>query len=133
MFHTHNTPSKTNFTLLYVIFVCLVNDVSLMVKIQVIQSDEEKHSLSQDLARILTQESDEMTDALVEAADGDSVKTLKVNSFIVKARSPVLWKQFKDHVDKTNRVSFRKFLTFQFKLQLCNSENLLVSSCSLQN
>lgn len=68
-------------------------NVSMMVKIQIIQSEEEMHSLSQDLARILSHSDtkDEYVDCIVECAKGrQSHKTLQVHSLIIRARSPAL-------------------------------------------
>lgn len=77
-----------------------------MVKIQVIHSDEEKHSLSQDLANVLDSESEEFTDTIVECSEKDEVKTLKAHSFLIRIRSPKLGMQLRKHKDETNQVSF---------------------------
>ncbi|XP_017774120.1 PREDICTED: uncharacterized protein LOC108560911 isoform X1 [Nicrophorus vespilloides] len=81
------------------------NDVSILVKIQIIQTEEERHNLSQDLARIMNKTGDEYVDTLVECGvdpedilrSDDSLNSensretnLKVNSLIIKARSPML-------------------------------------------
>ncbi|KAK9710297.1 BTB/POZ domain [Popillia japonica] len=83
-------------------------DLSIMVKIQVIHSDEEKHSLSQDLANVLDSESEEFTDTIVECSEKDEVKTLKAHSFLIRIRSPKLGMQLRKHKDETNQeISYK--------------------------
>lgn len=78
-------------------------DVSIMVKIQVIQSDEEKQSLCQDLARVLSLESQEFSDTVVECSEEEGVKSFKAHSFLIKARSPILAMRLCQHSDEINQ------------------------------
>lgn len=73
-----------------------------MVKIQVIQSDEEKHSLSQDLARMLSEE--KLIDTVVECAASEKENPIYVHSIIIKSRSDKLGKRIKEFSDEKNKV-----------------------------
>lgn len=75
-----------------------------MVKIQIIQTDEETHSLSQDLARILSLESQHFSDTIVEATEENEVKSFKAHSFMIWTRSPTLGTRLIKHNDETNQV-----------------------------
>lgn len=59
-----------------------------MVKIQIIQSSEEVHSLSQDMARLMNK--DDVKDAVVTCASNEDEPILKVHSWIIKCRSSKL-------------------------------------------
>lgn len=87
------------------ILILLDKDISIMVKIQVIQSDEEKQSLCQDLARVLSLESQEFSDTVVECSEEEGVKSFKAHSFLIKARSPILAMRLCQHSDEINQVS----------------------------
>ncbi|KAJ8923011.1 hypothetical protein NQ315_001559 [Exocentrus adspersus] len=63
-------------------------DVRIMLKLQIIQSDEEVHSLSQDMARLMC--TDELKDSVVECSCSQGERPLKVHSWIVKLRSSKL-------------------------------------------
>lgn len=56
-----------------------------MVKLQLIQSNEEVHSLSQDMARLMSK--DEAKDTLVRCTSNDDEPALKAHSWIIKCRS----------------------------------------------
>lgn len=75
-----------------------------MVKVQIIQSEEEKHSLSQDLARVLANEAKEYCDTIVECATPNSGEPFKVNSLLIKARSPKLGVMLQKYKDPKNEV-----------------------------
>lgn len=79
-----------------------------MVKIQIIQKEEEMHSLSQDLSRIFLQnEDDRFTDCIVECCNfKPSEMKLKVHSFIINTRSTVLSKLITENKDIVTNVSF---------------------------
>ncbi|XP_060523162.1 protein roadkill-like isoform X3 [Cylas formicarius] len=78
-------------------------DVQIMVKIQVIHSDEEVHSLSQDMARLML--SDQSKDTLIDCyCDKESVnKSLKAHSWIIRTRSEKLSKMLESNIDEKNR------------------------------
>lgn len=59
-----------------------------MLKLQIIQSDEEVHSLSQDMARLMC--NDEAKDTVVECACSEGERPIKVHSWIIKLRSAKL-------------------------------------------
>ncbi|KAI4456458.1 btb/poz and math domain-containing protein 1 [Holotrichia oblita] len=88
-------------------------DLSIMVKIQVIYSEEEQHSLSQDLANVLNSEAEEFTDTIVECSEKEDVKMLKANSFLIRVRSPSLGRQLCRYKDETNQ-------NINYKLDLKN-------------
>lgn len=103
-------------------------DVSIMVKIQIVQTEEEKHSLSQDLARIMSKTSDEYVDTLVFGGPDPKVEDdnkdnknneelqnstnqeniLKVSSLLIKARSPMLAVMLLPNRDEAKKVKFRR-------------------------
>lgn len=72
-----------------------------MVKMQVIQSEEERHSLSQDMARILAEE--QFTDTVILCSCSDSQKPLCINSILLKTRSDKLATKLRDHTDANNK------------------------------
>lgn len=77
-----------------------------MVKVQVIHSGEEKHSLCQDLARVLRLESEDSTDTIVESTpstDGRQSQ-FKASSLIIRARSSQLDAMLCKHKDDRNKV-----------------------------
>lgn len=83
-----------------------------MVKIQIIQSDEEVHSLSQDMARLMVNE--ESKDTLVEcycdSENKDCDKTpLMVHSWIIRTRSDKLATRMEEQSDGKNKVSLWRF------------------------
>ncbi|XP_022908774.1 TD and POZ domain-containing protein 5-like isoform X2 [Onthophagus taurus] len=89
-----------------------VKDVSIMVKIQVIQSDEEKHSLSQDFARILSLENEELTDTIIDTMGEEKPETLKAHSLIIRSRSAILARKLRDYSDPNNKnIKYRLNLT----------------------
>lgn len=98
---------------LFILLTCnsfIVKDVRIMVKVQIIQSEEEKHSLSQDLARVLATESDEYSDTIVECSSHNGEEPFKVNSLLIKARSEKLSSMLESHQDSQNPV--RNFILF---------------------
>lgn len=84
-------------------------NVSIMVKIQIIQKEEEMHSLSQDLSRIFLQnEDDRFTDCIVECCNfKPSEMKLKVHSFIINTRSTVLSKLITENKDIVTNNNFK--------------------------
>lgn len=71
--------------------MCLVpasKDVQIMVKLQIIQSNEEVHSLSQDMARLMSK--DDAKDTEVKCTSTEDEQTLKAHSWIIKCRSSKL-------------------------------------------
>ncbi|KRT79347.1 BTB domain-containing protein [Oryctes borbonicus] len=78
-------------------------DLSIMVKIQVIHSEEDRCSLSQDLSRILNLESQEFTDTIVECTEEEECKTFNAHSFLIKVRSPVLSMRLRKNNDEINQ------------------------------
>ncbi|XP_019771541.2 speckle-type POZ protein-like B isoform X2 [Dendroctonus ponderosae] len=81
-------------------------DVKIMVKIQIIQSDEEVHSLSQDMARLMVNE--ESKDTLIEcycdSENKDCEKTpLIVHSWIIRTRSDKLATRMEEQSDGKNK------------------------------
>ncbi|KAF5291569.1 hypothetical protein FQR65_LT01882 [Abscondita terminalis] len=77
-------------------------DLRIMVKVQIIQSEEEKHSLSQDLARILATESAQYSDTIVDCASNTKEPPFQVNSLLLKARSSKLGTMLQKHKDPNN-------------------------------
>ena len=77
-------------------------DLRIMVKVQIIQSEEEEHSLSQDLARILATESEQYADTIVECTSETKDEPFKVNSMLIKARSSKLGAMLQKYKDPKN-------------------------------
>lgn len=81
-------------------------DVRIMVKIQIIQSDEEVHSLSQDMARLMVDgeaNKDTIVECHCDAENKDNKKVLKVHSWILRTRSEKLAKRLETHSDEKNK------------------------------
>ncbi|XP_019865453.1 speckle-type POZ protein B isoform X2 [Aethina tumida] len=78
-------------------------NVAIMVKLQIIQSDEEVHSLSQDMARLLDNRSDNTKDTLIECTCGEKDEPILVHSWIIKTRSVKLARKLQDHQDPKNK------------------------------
>lgn len=76
-------------------------DVQIMVKLQIIQSDEEVHSLSQDMARLMC--TDDTKDTLIECNCGEGERPIKVHSWIIKCRSPKLGNRLLSYTDERNK------------------------------
>ncbi|XP_066137717.1 speckle-type POZ protein B-like isoform X1 [Euwallacea fornicatus] len=87
-----------------------VKDVRIMVKIQIIQSDEEVHSLSQDMARLMAIEEskDTMIESYCDSENKDCHNSpLTAHSWIVKTRSEKLAKRLETHSsDKNKNVKY---------------------------
>lgn len=86
-----------------------------MVKIQIIQEEQERHCLSQDLARVFAH-SDHYANVdtqVIPCGIDNSNETLKAHSFLIKARSPVLASHLKEkkHIDKLHEISEKVRLT----------------------
>ncbi|XP_065171368.1 uncharacterized protein [Atheta coriaria] len=107
-------------------------DVTIMVKIQIVQAEEERHSLSQDLARIFTKTNPEYMDTMVECGPDSEIAVVSktseakeephielnkihVNSLIIKARSPMLAVMLMPHADENNQ-----YLKFRLDLKEIN-------------
>lgn len=91
-----------------------------MVKIQIIQNDEEVHSLSQDMARLLL--SEESKDTIVEcycdSENKDCHQTpLTVHSWIVRTRSEKLAMRLERINDEKNKVSTSWSTFVKLKIQ----------------
>ncbi|XP_008197447.1 speckle-type POZ protein-like B isoform X4 [Tribolium castaneum] len=93
-------------------------DVSIMLKLQIIQSDEEVHSLSQDMARLLLKSEDK--DTLIECAKEDESPVIKVHSWIIMARSSKLALQLQKFQDE-------KTPNIKYKLDLSDFQHSLVT------
>ncbi|XP_015596702.1 speckle-type POZ protein isoform X2 [Cephus cinctus] len=78
-------------------------DVEVMVKIQIIQCESEKHNLSQDMTRLLRHSRG--ADTKVTCA-GDDGTEIPVHSSIVAARSSVLADMIKPVLDKVEQSEF---------------------------
>jgi len=79
-----------------------------MVKIQIIQNDEELHSLSQDMGRLLLSEEskDTVVECYCDSENKDCHQTpLTVHSWIVRARSEKLAMRLERINDEKNKVS----------------------------
>ncbi|KAF7273340.1 uncharacterized protein LOC143191193 isoform X2 [Rhynchophorus ferrugineus] len=81
-------------------------DIKIMVKIQIIQSDEEVHSLSQDMARLMT--CDDNKDTIVECyCDPDNKANkhipIKIHSWILRTRSEKLALRLEENNDENNK------------------------------
>ncbi|XP_025837051.1 TD and POZ domain-containing protein 5 isoform X2 [Agrilus planipennis] len=88
-------------------------DVRIMIKIQIIHSEEEEHSLSQDLARILAVNSEEFSDTIIECASDEGNKTLKSHSLLIRSRSKKLGTKLEDFQDKENKnIRYKLDLSF---------------------
>lgn len=72
-----------------------------MVKIQIIQSEEERHSLSQDMARILADE--RFIDTVIFCSCSELQKPIYANSMLIKTRSNKLGGKLQDHSDPQNK------------------------------
>lgn len=75
-----------------------------MLKLQIIQSDEEVHSLSQDMARLMSTE--DAKDTIVNCACGENEQPLTCHSWIIRCRSAKLACRLLDHQDQKNKVRF---------------------------
>lgn len=84
-------------------FYLASKDVQIMVKLQIIQSNEEVHSLSQDMARLMGKE--EAKDVLVSCTNGADETPLKAHSWIIRCRSSKLANRLMDNVDEKHKVS----------------------------
>ncbi|KAJ8939950.1 hypothetical protein NQ314_010939 [Rhamnusium bicolor] len=87
---------------LFIFFIA--KDVQIMVKLQIIQSDEEVHSLSQDMARLMC--SDNSKDTLVSCTCKEGEEPVKAHSWIIKCRSTKLGNRLLAHTDEKNKVNY---------------------------
>ncbi|CAG9817914.1 unnamed protein product [Phaedon cochleariae] len=93
-------------------------DVQIMVKLQIIQSDEDVHSLSQDMGRLMgTQDS---KDTLIECTCGEDDRPVNVHSWIIKCRSTKLGNRLLDYQDEKDK-------NIKYKLQLTDYSHGLIS------
>lgn len=74
-----------------------------MVKIQIIQSNEEKHSLSQDMARVLSE--NEFVDTVIACTGTDQDDPILVHSIFIKIRSNKLAHKLRPYTDEQNKVN----------------------------
>lgn len=77
-----------------------------MVKIQIIEEEQERHCLSQDLARVLARnESSSLFDTEVRCAGSDKDNgPLHAHSLIITARCPLLACMLTDAKDPSHKV-----------------------------
>ncbi|KAK9883094.1 hypothetical protein WA026_001296 [Henosepilachna vigintioctopunctata] len=96
-------------------------DVKIMVKLQIIQSDEEVHSLSQDMARLMDKDSrdkDTIIECENESGDNDK-KSLLVHSWVIRIRSAKLGSKLLEYKnDRHKHIKYK--LDFS-----CYSHNLI--------
>lgn len=78
-----------------------------MLKLQIIQSNEEVHSLSQDMARLMSR--DEAKDSLIKCTNSDEEPELKGHSWIIKCRSSKLANRLLANQDDKRKVSILYF------------------------
>ncbi|KAJ8973721.1 hypothetical protein NQ317_011759 [Molorchus minor] len=93
-------------------------DVQIMVKLQIIQSDEEVHSLSQDMARLMCV--DNIKDTLIECMCGEGERPIRAHSWIIKCRSTKLGQRLLPYTDEKNQ-------NMKLKLELPDLSHGLVS------
>nr|CAH7734481.1 unnamed protein product [Callosobruchus chinensis] len=93
-------------------------DVQIMVKLQIIQSDEEVHSLSQDMGRLMSLE--ETKDTVVECPLADGEKQLTAHSWVIKCRSAKLSQRLFDHKDDKNESIKYKLELSEFSYPVVN-------------
>lgn len=89
-----------------------------MLKLQIIQSDEEVHSLSQDMARLLLKSEDK--DTLIECTCKEDESPIKVHSWIIKTRSSKLASLLQKFQDE-------KKPSIKYKLDLSDFQHSLVT------
>ncbi|XP_044740342.1 speckle-type POZ protein B-like isoform X2 [Chrysoperla carnea] len=72
-------------------------DLSIMLKLQLVPTEVERHTLSQDLGRLL--EHNEVTDTIIKCSNGTKKTddSFKVHSSILKARSSMLAAMLKEY------------------------------------
>lgn len=75
-----------------------------MLKLQIIQSDEEVHSLSQDMARLMC--TDDAKDSIVECTCKEGERPIKAHSWIVKLRSSKLGSRLLPFDDERDKVRY---------------------------
>lgn len=76
-----------------------------MMKLQIIQSNEEVHSLSQDMARLMNK--DDAKDTLVRCTNNEEEPTLKAHSWIIRCRSSKLGNRLMiANEDEKHKVSY---------------------------
>lgn len=84
-----------------------------MVKIQLMRTEEERHSLSQDMVRFF-EKPDETADTIIETfKDEDAEETiLKASSFLLMCRSRYLHSKLKEHSEENNpNIKYKLNLT----------------------
>lgn len=78
-----------------------------MVKIQIIQSDEEKHTLSQDMGRLMLKRTKEFCDSVVKCFQDtheEEDTPIYFHSLILKTRSPILGLKLQEYKDPEHSV-----------------------------
>lgn len=85
----------------------LAKDVCIMVKIQLIQTEEEKHNLSQDMARLMLKESKDYYDSIVECFKDPETENppIRFHSVILSARSPLMGLKLQEYKDESHPVN----------------------------
>lgn len=87
------------------IFVAASKDVQIMVKLQIIQSNEEVHSLSQDMARLMNK--DDAKDTVLSCTSNEDEPVIKAHSWIIKCRSTKLANRLMiNNEDEKHKVSY---------------------------
>ncbi|XP_044758880.1 speckle-type POZ protein B-like isoform X2 [Coccinella septempunctata] len=96
-------------------------DVKIMVKLQIIHSDEEVHSLSRDMARLMDKDSIEK-DTLIECENDNEengTNSITVHSWIIRMRSAKLGSKLLEYKNEKNKH-------IKYKLDFsCYSHNLI--------
>ncbi|KAL3272482.1 hypothetical protein HHI36_013962 [Cryptolaemus montrouzieri] len=95
-------------------------DVKIMVKLQIIPSDEEVHSLSQDMARLMEKDT-RGKDTIIEcenANDQDSTECITAHSWIIRMRSAKLGSKLLEYKnDKEKHIKYKlDFSSYSSKL-----------------
>ncbi|CAH0564712.1 unnamed protein product [Brassicogethes aeneus] len=94
-------------------------NVRIKVKIQIIQSDEEVHSLSQDMARLLDLKTDDSKDTYVECTCGENDEKILAHSWIIRTRSSKLAKKLEEYTDPENK-------SIKYKIDLADYQHHLI-------
>lgn len=87
-----------------------LKDVKIMVKLQIIQSDEDAHSLSQDMARLLSKKTEDM-DTLIQCSPSENtdenVAPVKAHSWVIRLRSHRLSRQLQDFSNNSKNIKYK--------------------------
>lgn len=95
-------------------FFLATKDVQIMVKIQIIQSDEEVHSLSQDMARLMSKK--DTKDTLIKCSTSEEDdEPIEAHSWVIRCRSSKLANRLTQYDSDKNKVNilFRRVIFIQ--------------------